>query len=112
MVVAQPSFRPTVRGQSTQPPKALGMPKPISSMRTITTFGAPSGARSMGCAGAAVVLASNGTGPIRLIRNRKNLASCLVGILGQIVPLFVNLQLGDVSLAIVGGFEEVKVLRV
>ena len=26
------------------PPKALGMPKPMSSMRTISTFGAPAGA--------------------------------------------------------------------
>ncbi len=26
------------------PPKALGMPKPMSSMSTISTFGAPSGA--------------------------------------------------------------------
>ena len=28
----------------TGPPKALGMPNPMSSMRTISTFGAPAGA--------------------------------------------------------------------
>src|SRR5215469_7601209 len=49
----------SVVGILTKPPNALGMPKPMSSTNTMTTFGAPAGAHNMGCVGAGAVLASN-----------------------------------------------------